>query len=85
MARRKRNAEKEGGVLAVLGALSLGALTGAAFGLLFAPAPGSETRSRLTYEASRLRRKPEALVDELGERLSGLLEQLQEEEEALKE
>jgi len=71
--------EKEGSVLALLGALSLGALCGAAFGLLFAPAAGSEIRARLALEASRLRRSTEDLVDQLGKRLSGVLERLPKE------
>jgi gas vesicle protein len=48
----------------VLVAFALGALAGAAVALLYAPAPGDETRRRLADKAREARERAEALARE---------------------
>ena len=48
----------------VLVAFALGALAGAAVALLYAPAPGDETRRRLAEKAREARERAEALARE---------------------
>jgi gas vesicle protein len=81
--------EDSNGTLKVIGALVIGALTGAALGILFAPAKGSRTRKnivdgakevaedikeRMTDEAAALRKKAEKLEKMAREKVEEVFE-----------
>ena len=52
-------------VLRTLIAFSSGAVAGAAFGILFAPGHGSETRNRLSFQLEKYRDKLRELTEDL--------------------
>lgn len=59
------NDEEKSVLLSVLAGIGLGAIIGAAAGLLFAPKPGTETRVEIKKAAEDLRTRAEDVVDEL--------------------
>ena len=60
------NDEEKSVLLSVLAGIGLGAIIGAAAGLLFAPKPGIETREDIKKAAEDLRSRAEGVVGELG-------------------
>lgn len=84
----------------VIGALLIGAITGAALGILFAPAKGSKTRKRLIFgakdmaddvkekikeEVAALRHKAEELEELAGEKITDIKNGIQQNVEAFKQ
>jgi gas vesicle protein len=59
------NNEEKGILLSVLAGIGLGAIVGAAAGLLFAPKTGEETREDIKRAAEDLKVKAESVIGEL--------------------
>ena len=67
------NDEERSILLSVLAGIGLGAIIGAAAGLLFAPKPGAETREEIKKAAEDLRSRAEEVVGELSSSVDDLM------------
>ena len=68
------NDEEKSILLSVLAGIGLGAVIGAAAGLLFAPKPGTETREDVKKAADDLRSRAEGVVGELSTSVDELVQ-----------
>lgn len=68
------NDDEKNILLNVLAGIGLGAIVGAAAGLLFAPKTGIETRQDLIKAADDLKSKAEGVVGELGTSVDDLMQ-----------
>ncbi len=68
------NDEERGILLSVLAGIGLGAIIGAAAGLLFAPKAGTETREDLKKAADDLKNRAEEVVGELSTSVDDLVQ-----------
>jgi gas vesicle protein len=68
------NDEERGVLLSVLAGIGLGAIIGAAAGLLFAPKTGGETREDIKKAADDLKVKAEEVVGELSTSVDELVQ-----------
>jgi gas vesicle protein len=68
------NDEERSVLLSVLAGIGLGAIIGAAAGLLFAPKAGSETREDIKKAADELKAKAESVVSELSTSVDELVQ-----------
>jgi gas vesicle protein len=65
-------------MMSVLAGIGLGAIIGAAAGLLFAPKPGTETREDLKKAAEDLKSRAEGIVSELSTQVDELMQRSKE-------
>ena len=72
------NNEEKGVLLSVLAGIGLGAIVGAAAGLLFAPKAGMETREDIKKAADELKAKAEGVVGELSTSVDDLVQKSKE-------
>ena len=68
------NDEEKGVLLSVLAGIGLGAIVGAAAGLLFAPKAGQETREDIKKAAEDLKSRAEGVVGDLRSSVDDLVE-----------
>ncbi|MHB1189748.1 MAG: YtxH domain-containing protein [Armatimonadota bacterium] len=72
------NDEERNVLLSVLAGIGLGAIVGAAAGLLFAPKPGEETRESIMRAADQLKKRAEGVVSEFGTSAEDLVQKSRE-------
>jgi len=63
--------ETTNGIGKVIGALIVGAVTGAALGLLFAPDKGTETRKNIADKAKSMTDKAKSMAEDLKNKIKG--------------